>query len=222
MLDLNCPVASAQPQQELRLKLALQIAADMGVKTITVHTGNETNYPDYPLEVQYDCIKRSLEKLLPFAEQLGIVICIENIWFQINTPERLLGIKQEFPSGSLGFCYDAGHANLMARGQSDPNSSPYRAWGEIPPQFDDHILEKMLPQVVNCHLHDNNGITDQHLNIGCGTIDWKHITGLLKQAPRLQVVQCEAIPVRAMASIHDLCSKFAALDRSLCLLDAGI
>ena len=39
----------------------------------------------------------------------------------------------------------------------------------------------MLSYVVNCHLHDNNGIEDLHGNIGIGTIDWKHIVSLLKK-----------------------------------------
>ena len=210
-IDLNCPVEALRPQAMLRQKLALQIAAEMGMKTITVHVGNEHRYPDHPLEQQYDCIKRSLSELLPFAETLGITICIENIWCQLNTPERLLGIKQEFPTDALGFCYDAGHANLMAKGKDYPESAPYKIWGNVPPQFDDRILEKMLPHVVNCHLHDNNGITDQHYNPGRGNIDWPHIIGLLKTAPRLQVIQSEVIPVRTHDSIHDVCAKFKEL-----------
>ena len=53
-LDLNCPVESFRPQAMLRQKLALQIAADMGIKTITVHIGSEARYPDHPLELQFD------------------------------------------------------------------------------------------------------------------------------------------------------------------------
>ncbi len=211
MLDLICPVEEARPQMLLRQKLTLQITADMGVKTITLHTGNETHYPGYDLEVMYDCMKRSLDELLPMAEKLGIVICIENIWYQINTPERLLGIKQEFPTDALGFCYDSGHANLMDKGRNFPDSNPFKYWKDVPPQFDDRILEKMLPHVVNCHLHDNNGIVDQHVNPGRGTVDWKHIVGLLKQAPRLQVIQSEVIPVRVHDSIRDICAKFREL-----------
>ena len=211
MRDLICPVAEARPQMLLRQKLTLQIAAEMGVKTITVHTGNETHYPGYDLEVMYDCMRRSLEELLPFAEQLGITVCIENIWYQMNTPERLLGIKKEFPTDALGFCYDSGHANLMDKGRNFPDSRPYNVWKDVPPQFDDRILEKMLPHVVNCHLHDNNGIIDQHFNPGRGTVDWKHVIGLLKQAPRLQVIQCEVIPIRVHDSIRDICEKFREL-----------
>ena len=211
MRDLICPVPEARPQMLLRQKLTLQILADMGVNTITIHTGNETHYPGYDLEVMYDCMKRSLDELLPMAEKLGIVICIENIWYQINTPERLLGIKKEFPTDALGFCYDSGHANIMDKGRNFPDSNPFKYWKDVPPQFDDRILEKMLPHVVNCHLHDNNGIIDQHFNPGRGTVDWKHTIGLLKQAPRLQVIQSEVIPIRVHDSIRDICEKFREL-----------
>ena len=210
-IDLNCPVETLRPQAMLRQKLALQITSDMGVKTITVHVGSDHHYPDHPLDQQFDCIRRSLSELLPFAETLGITICIENIWGRINTPERLLALKKEFPTDALGFCYDAGHANLMAKGKDNPDSAPYKTWGDVPPQFDDRILEKMLPNVVNCHLHDNNGITDQHYNIGRGNIDWQHIIRLLKTAPRLQVIQSEVIPVRTHDAIHDICEKFKEL-----------
>ena len=71
-----------------------------------------------------------------------LTICIENVWFQLNTPERLLAVKQEFPTAALGLCYDAGHANVMAKGRGCPESVVYRSWGETPPQFDDRILEK--------------------------------------------------------------------------------
>lgn len=207
-LDLNCPVEEVRPEILLRHKLQLQIVASMGVKTITIHIGNEHVYPEYPLEVQYDYVKRALDELLPIAEKLGIIICIENIWFQINTADRLLGIKREYPTDALGFCYDSGHANLMDKGRNFPESRPYVVWKPSVPQFDNQILEKMLPHVVNCHLHDNDGITDQHLNPGRGTVDWKHVIGLLKKAPRLQVVQSEVIPVKAHDSIRDICGKF--------------
>ncbi len=207
-LDLNCPIPEAREEMISRHKAALQMIANMGVKTITIHTGNENVYPEYPLETQFECIKRSLDELLPTAEKLGIVICIENIWHQLNTPARLLAVKEAFPTDALGLCYDAGHANLMDKGRNDPESNPFKAWGNVPPAFDDRILEKMLPHVVNCHIHDNNGISDQHRNIGHGNIDWDHISSLLKKAPRLQVIQSEVIPVLVNESLRDICTQF--------------
>lgn len=210
-LDLNCPVKEARGEMLLRLKLVLEIAAGFGVRTMTIHTGNETHYPDVPLEEQYDWIKRSLEELLPFAETLKIAIAVENIWFRINTPDRLLGLKKEFPSEFLGFCYDAGHANLMAKGRSFPESAPYQAWGATPVVWEERALEKMLPEIITCHLHDNDGAWDRHRNPGQGNIDWKHIIGLLKQAPRLQCIQSEVLPLGGHDAIRDVVEKFREL-----------
>lgn len=204
--DLNCPIPEARAIMLLRHKLILHIIASMGIRTITIHTGSETAYPDCPLEVQTEFLKRSLDELLPLAESLGVVICLENTWFQINIPERLLAVKAAFPTDALGFCYDAGHANLMDKGRAFPDSYPVKAWQGMTPHWDDRILEKMLPQVVNCHLHDNDGISDQHCNIGQGTVNWETIVRQLKKAPRLQVVQSEVIPVSGHISIRDICS----------------
>jgi sugar phosphate isomerase/epimerase len=69
----------------------------------------------------------------------------------------------------------------------------------------------MLPHVTTCHLHDNNGVHDQHLLPGRGTIDWGHVIGLLRTAPRLKCFQNEVIPVRTGASIADVCRVFTEL-----------
>ena len=152
-----------------------------------------------------------MDELLPFAESLGVTICLENIWYQLNTPERLLEVRREFPTGALGFCYDSGHANLMAQGWQSPGSRPMLAWGGRTPAWDDHILEKMLPHVVNCHLHDNHGIQDEHLAPGFGTVDWNRVIPLLKTAPRLQVVTCEISPIKTRSAIRDMCGSMARL-----------
>lgn len=144
-LDLCCPEPDARAEMLLRLKLQLHIIAALGVKTVTIHTGNETHYPSWPLEVLFDFIKRSLDELLPLAEKLGLVICLENIWFQINTADRLLAIKREYPSDALGFCYDSGHANLMDKGRNFPGSKPFTAWSPALPRFDDRFWKKCSP-----------------------------------------------------------------------------
>lgn len=211
--DLNLPFEDQRPAMLMRQKLALGIIADFGVDSITCHVGNTLEaFAEYSLDHLNDCIIRSLDELLPVAEQLGITLAIENIWFPTNTPEKLLAIIRHFNSQNLGLCYDAGHANLMARNRGTEDSSPIKAWqrfGEI--QYDTNILEKMLPHVTTCHLHDNNGIWDEHLLPGRGIIDWPRIIGLLKTAPRLKCFQNETIPIRTGASITEVCKTFREL-----------
>lgn len=213
-MDLNCLNPQKRRMMIARHKLQLEIIAYMGVDTITIHIGNNREQPCPPIDVHFNLIRESLAELLPVAEELGVIINIENIWHPNNTPEMLLKFKETFPTDALGFCYDAGHANIMAKGKNYEDGLGNLVWKtklNMEPQWDEKILEKMLPHVVTCHIHDNKGDTDSHWLPGSGNIDWQHITGLLKQAPRLKYIQSEVIPFTANASIKDLCAKFNKL-----------
>ena len=210
---MNCPYPAQRPQMIALQKLALEICAYMGVDTITIHLGNNHFKPanDYSDEQHIDWMKETLNELLPVAEKLGITICIENIWFSVNTPEVLNSIKACFPTDALGFCYDSGHANLMNNGRYHEQSFPRVHWassGSGEPHWDDKILDKMLPHVVNCHLHDNYGIDDEHNLAGDGNTDWKHIMPLLLSAPRLKVIQSEFCPIKKEVSFAKMVSRF--------------
>ena len=215
---LNCADDSRRRLMLSRQKAVIEITADMGVDTLTLHTGVCCTPEEWaiPREKHRERIAAALDQLLPVAERLGVTLCLENGWHMVNHPDMLLEIRRQFQSESLGFCYDAGHANLMDRSKTSAEGTVLRAWSgggytldTIP--WDDRILEKMLPHVVNCHLHDNNGVMDQHRNIGIGNIDWKHIVSLLKQAPRLRCIQSEVSPLRGPDSIRSICRAFADL-----------
>ena len=213
LLDMNCPFPEKRGLMIARLKLALEICACMKVDTITIHVGNNHFAPAsaIPAATHFARMKEALAELLPVAEKLGIVICIENIWFQLNTPDVLNGIKAEFPTEALGFCYDSGHANIMDRGRDYATGNAWNGWraaGISLPQWEDKALEKMLPHTVICHLHDNTGWNDAHDLPGRGNIDWPKILKLLDAAPRLKLIQSEVAPQRKGISIPELVAKF--------------
>ncbi|MBQ9369250.1 MAG: sugar phosphate isomerase/epimerase [Victivallales bacterium] len=217
-LDLCCPDKAYRKYLVAVAIHALEVCAMFGVDTITFHTGNMgAGIPVPPgatVETYVDYICESLEGLLPKAEELGIVACIENIWFPNNTPENLLKIKERFPTDALGFCYDSGHANLMStKEQDNADNAANRAFDAVgvPRHHDDQILEKMLPHIVNCHLHDNNAINDQHQTPGHGNIDWKHVISLLRKAPRLKNIQSEVIPVARKETLAGIVAAFDKL-----------
>lgn len=210
--DLNCHDRSMRNEMILRHKLVMNIVASMGVRTLTIHVGNSDD-PHITEEENHDLIVDALEKLLPEAEKCGIIIAIENIYEEINCPDALLKIKEKFPTDTLGFCYDSGHANINAKGFCNRQGYIWSAWTHHPqPVFDAQVLEKMLPHVVTCHLHDNNGDDDQHLPPGHGNVDWRHIMELLDQAPRLMCIQSEAIPLMKHVSIKDICEGMQGLE----------
>ena len=223
-VDAHAPFSAAldmnnNDNAELRVihhTLHLHIAALMGVKTITIHTGNDTNTPGVPVAKQLDNISFVLDKLLPEAEKLDVAIAIENIWAPVNTPENLWIVKNRFPTPYLGFCFDAGHANIMSKlnGPDKEVSCARNYWRDSnagEPAWDDNIMEKMLPEIISCHLHDNMGGTDQHVLPGKGVIDWHKIVETLKKAPRLKVIQSEVLPERTGLSVKELVGKFKEL-----------
>ena len=216
--DLNCPVPELRPKMLEMQKKCLYWSAQCGIKTITIHTGNP-RISGYSLDDFHQAAIDSLEKLLPVAEACGITVCIENIWFPTNTPAKLMDMLNHFDSPNLGFCFDSGHANIMAHPTDDPASRAVQGWQAVglPVEWSSCDLEKMLPHIVNCHLHDNDGILDRHHLPGHGNINWEKVMALLAQAPRLQCIQNEVLYPRyeKNSSIKEVCSTFQKLSQLL-------
>ncbi len=200
-----------------RHKLALEIAAYFKTGSITIHVGNNhtQELAPFPLQQHIDMITEALDELLPAAEKLGLTICIENIWTQVNTPEQLCAWKKMFPTDALGFCYDAGHANLMSsNGKAFPNGDAAQSWKfNTPntPPWDDRILEKMQSDIVTCHLHDNIGEFDRHFLPGAGCINWQNVRTGLMNAPRLKCIQSEVAATLNRVPLKKLVSTFEEL-----------
>lgn len=60
----------------------------------------------------------------------------------------------------LKICFDSGHKNFIT-----PNLAVLENYGEF---------------VEVLHLHDNHGLSDEHLICGQGTIDWENFAANLK------------------------------------------
>ena len=205
--DLNCTFEEERPSLLLRQKLSIAIAASLGIKTMTIHAGTDHLFPNIPHETHFSRICSMLDPLLVEAEKHDIILAVENGWTRTTSTETLLALKEKFPTDYLGFCYDSGHANIMDSGRLFTEGEAYSRWNAIgikTPPWEDAVvkLKRMLPDVVNCHLHDNYGNADQHALPGNGNVKWDKIIPLLRKAPRLQAIQCEvnlernALPVK--------------------------
>ncbi|MBE6392066.1 MAG: sugar phosphate isomerase/epimerase [Lentisphaerae bacterium] len=213
VLDLNCPDPCFRQQMLARHKLAINICAFMEVKTITIHPGSDRFFPEIPLEKHLDLMRDAIDTLLPEAEKCGVIVCIENSMSRAACPRRVTELKAEYDSPYLGLCYDSGHAHQLDAARNLADSVIHQYWrtvGVNEPEWDDQALERMLPEIVNCHLHDNDASIDGHRLPGNGTINWQKVIPLLKSAPKLQVIQCEVIQ-RPGETIAETCQKFAEL-----------
>ena len=206
---LAVPDPAVRPFMLATLKLVLQIVHDFGVKSCCIHMGSFL-YEGYSAERHREAIWRSLDEVLPLAEKLDVTIGLENLVCICNNVDDLLECFRRFPSRHLGACFDSGHANIMEKGMDHPECDAPDSYIRegVPMQWEHDVLDRLLPHIVNCHLHDNDGVFDTHLLPGKGNIDWGKLVPKLLTAPRLMCVQSEVIPRRVQQPIRPLCEKF--------------
>ena len=81
------------------------------------------------------------------------------------------------------------------------------AWGEVVECYPD-ALGDLLPHIVTCHLHDNDGYSDAHQMPGEGRINWPEQIAKIRTAPRLVSMQSEVSVGKYAYSIRHLAETF--------------
>jgi len=113
-------------------------------------------------------------QLIPEAKKYGVTICLENVFVShrgkihtaccsdaqeacryVDTLNSIAGGK------TFGFCVDTGHLLLLGI-QMKP------------------FISTLGERVVAFHVHDNNGVTDQHLAPYMGVLDWDDFVDALR------------------------------------------
>ncbi len=178
------------------LALIEKLSAEFGVATYTMHIGW---LPDGMTPEGYmEQVIRGLEILLPAAEKNGVVIALENAFSPVSDAAALKKYVKHFGSPYLGVCVDVGHANISLRAPGKTEEAiRLDAIQRMNMEFvfcDRRMEEELLPYIVVAHLHDNDGLADEHKMPMTGNVDWTAVLGILGGAPRLASVEDEASP----------------------------
>ncbi|MBR2345203.1 MAG: sugar phosphate isomerase/epimerase [Lentisphaeria bacterium] len=211
--DLACSTAARRPGMIQDHITSMRYAAECGSRTYTIHIGAHDNvYLKVPNEVVRPLALAALEQLIPEAEKLGIVIAVENAFERCNNPDEVMYYVEAVDHPNVGCCFDSGHANIMedfpGKRQEQYGPHMHNVWLGDVVQFA-NAFERMAPRMATCHLHDNDGFSDQHLLPGQGRSDWKVLADkLLNHAPQLLSIQSEVNVISAGCSIRKLCDTF--------------
>ncbi len=105
---------------------------------------------------EWEQTERFLEYLAPMAKELGITICIENLYNSLGShivegpccdamkaAERIDRMNEKFKAEVLGFCFDTGHANLVGIDN-------------------ERFIRTLGYRLKVLHIHDNDGVGDLH------------------------------------------------------------
>ncbi len=134
---------------------SMQICAFFGCPYIVVHGFKLANCLGSEAD-EWERTEKFLDFLAPMAKEMGITICIENIYTSIGghivegpccdvrkAVYRIDRMNDKYGAEILGFCFDTGHANLVGL------------------DFEKFItaLDYRLKVL---HVHDNDGVADLH------------------------------------------------------------
>lgn len=157
-----------------RIKRSIEGCRALGGEVVVIHSGQ------CPLgELKQELAKakrdfsRFLQSCLAQAKASGITLAIENLNrpdFPFSTPEEIATLAERFKG--LGVAYDIGHAYLAERRRGSP--APERAMVKI--------LRRVGKHVAHVHVHDNHGLSDEHLLPGDGAIDFKPVVRAIQKA----------------------------------------
>ena len=143
---------------------SIRAAAVLGARYLVVHPifqnadGSTINTKVRFLSVNAAAIK----KLLPVAQECGVVLLSENIlWGASADPRIIADLVKRVDSPWFGWCFDTGHAHCYG--------------------YEPDILRKCSVAPLSLHIQDNDGSGDLHLIPGDGTIDWDLFLAVLKE-----------------------------------------
>lgn len=172
-------VAPATHDKERRAKhlnemeATLRLAGEIGARAIVVHPG-PIDAPDVdPAKASEEVRRQSIDNLrlfleqsLPWAEDAGAVLCLENLahvpGYLFQSYGALVDLVKEMDNPLVRIILDVGHADL-----SDGLRPAFDTFG---------------PYIRHMHLHDSDGQRD-HQEIGKAKLDFAQYLDVLKPFP---------------------------------------
>lgn len=157
-----------------RLLQAGEWARQLGAVQAVMHTGYDARLH----RPEADYAQRLTDNLAPFLELLagfGCRLALENTFEPEPAPLLAMqrALVQKTDPGMVGFCLDVGHVLAFA-------SARLPVWWSA-----------LKPHLLEMHLHDNPGHSDDHLPPGAGAVDWAYLRQGLAALPFQPILTLE-------------------------------
>lgn len=166
-ITITEPLKGRRIEMVDELKRAVEVAERIPCRYLVQHLGvGGEEFHERKLDAAFTC----LDELNLFARQRGAEVLLENIPNELSSAERL-NYFLEITHLSNGYCFDTGHAHIEAV----KSGSSVR-----------HEFELMKSRIRSTHVHDNNGVLDNHrapFLHGDGKIDWRDLMERFRSRP---------------------------------------
>jgi sugar phosphate isomerase/epimerase len=152
------------------MQAAMKVANKLEIQFMTIHGP----YQGFVMDLVMKSYKQNFEKLLKIANTHEVLLGFENMPRGCDSlPQELkhfiFAFREMLKSryaDNLKITYDVGHANTMG----------------MPTKYLMGIVKEFGREVVHdLHIADNQGIYDDHISVGDGTIDFKEFMRFLRK-----------------------------------------
>jgi sugar phosphate isomerase/epimerase len=152
LATLNDPIWHESIRQ---IKRCIEHAGDI-TDRVTIHPGYLSPASKLLPQKVWELQKEALRQIGKCAVEYGVLACLENMISQKEFLCRDAGELIGMAGGieGIGLTFDFGHAHTLAK----------------VPEFLEYVAS-----ANHIHIHDNHGLSDEHLPLGAGTIDWKTV-----------------------------------------------
>lgn len=161
-MDLSPGAVDSRVRQATidRFLYTFEIAGILHPRAVVFHSGYEKWRYGLNKDLWLEKSLLTWQPLNRIAADMGTKIAIENIFEE--DPSNLQQLAESMDSESFGICFDTGHFNLFSK-------SPLEDW-----------MDALGPYIVELHLHDNDGASDQHLPMGDGQFNFRRLFDILR------------------------------------------
>jgi len=149
-------------------------------------------------ECAYEATTAVLRHTLARLAARGLQVSVENGWGPRGTAEHIQRLQEVAADPRLGLLLDLGHANIHTHLQG------------LSPEA--YIPSLPLP-IYELHVHDNDGVSDQHEGVGAGCIDLPAMSRGLKAKGFDGLATVEVCPSVKPVELAD-CQQMAKVTRT--------
>jgi len=192
------------------IKKVMMLLGEVGCPWLVVHPAFNAYSDRLSAEEEWKINEEMYSELIPVIKETGVKVATENMFSSykrkiieavmsdFNFAASFVDHMNEIAGEKLfGFCLDVGHATLLHRDQRK-------------------VINTMGERITVLHLHDNDGVSDQHLFPYEGITDWDAVCAGLKDIGYKGTLSFEtfnAIATRADGLAPELLKLLASIGR---------
>jgi len=160
-LHLSCPDPRVMTYSREVLLEGLEIGGILGCKVAVLHSGFSNHVRPNQTEGWKERLIGSLREVVQAAEEEEIVLAIENAYEP--DAQVLEEVISAVNSPWLRFCVDLGHAACFSR------------------MAPEEWILTFKERIISLHVHDNEGLEDEHLACGRGVVGYDQVFEACKE-----------------------------------------